>query len=145
MKCTPDTDDPFSFEGPGTHFFQNLNVADAKSTTSYFLILTLLGITMSLSNLHENVGPKLKNTRFVIWGRSICSKNQLDWYRPQVCQLFQSFFKHIFKHNNAPLSGLYWKTEKCRSKEIRGGAFSIRHLFLGQVWGWRTNKKIELQ
>ena len=51
MKCTPDTDDPFSFEGPGTYFFQNLNVADAKSTTSYFLILTLLGITMSLSNL----------------------------------------------------------------------------------------------
>ena len=36
----------------------------------------------------------------------------------QVVSMFQSnIFEHIFKHINAPLSDLYWKTEKCRSKD----------------------------
>ena len=28
-----------------------------------------------------------------------------------------SFFEHILEHINAPLSGIYWKIEKCRSKD----------------------------
>ena len=32
-------------------------------------------------------------------------------------KLFQSFFKHFLEHINAPLSGLHWKPEKCRSEE----------------------------
>ena len=44
--------------------------------------------------------------------------------------LFYSFFKHIFAHINAPLLGQFWKTEKCKSKEIRGGAFIIRPVYI---------------
>ena len=33
---------------------------------------------------------------------------------------------HIFEHFNCPLSGLVWRTEKCRREDLRGGAFSIR-------------------
>ena len=36
------------------------------------------------------------------------------------------FFKQIFEHINGSLSGLFWRTEKCRTKDLRGGAFSIR-------------------
>ena len=27
----------------------------------------------------------------------------------------------IFEHITGPLSGLFWRTEKCRSKDLRGG------------------------
>ena len=41
---------------------------------------------------------------------------------------FFNFFEHIFEHINCPLSGLFYRTGKCRSKDLRGGAFSIRPL-----------------
>ena len=31
-------------------------------------------------------------------------------------------FKYILEHYG-PLSGLVWRTEKCRTKDLRGGAF----------------------
>ena len=34
------------------------------------------------------------------------------------------FFKHIFKHLKGPQSGLFFITDKCRTEEISGGAFS---------------------
>ena len=39
--------------------------------------------------------------------------------------LFGSDHLHIFEHIYCPLSGLYYNTDKCRSEEIRGDAFSI--------------------
>ena len=39
---------------------------------------------------------------------------------------FFLIFEHIFEHIKGPLSGLFWRTEKCRSNEIRGDTFSIR-------------------
>ena len=64
--------------------------ADAKSTPSYFLGHTFIGIG------HIAL---------------------LTFY------LILELFEHIFKHINCLLSGLYYK---CRSEEIRVGAFSIR-------------------
>ena len=51
-------------------------------------------------------------------------------YRAWYCLPFfiLEIFKQIFKHIYTPLLGLFWKTEKCRSEEIRGGTFSIRRL-----------------
>ena len=40
--------------------------------------------------------------------------------------LFYNFLEHIFEHIKGPLSGLFLITDKCRSKDFRGGAFSIR-------------------
>ena len=31
--------------------------------------------------------------------------------------LFWNFFEHIFEPINAPLSGLFWDTEKCRTED----------------------------
>ena len=31
--------------------------------------------------------------------------------------LFWNFLEHIFEHINTPLSGLFWKTEKCSFEE----------------------------
>ena len=45
------------------------------------------------------------------------------------CQTFflcKNFFEHIFEHIEGPLSGLFWRTKKCRSVEIIGGAYSNR-------------------
>ena len=42
--------------------------------------------------------------------------------------IFLELFKHILERINNPLSGLFWRTEKCRTEEIRGGALSIRHV-----------------
>ena len=63
--------------------------------------------------------------------------------------LFQNFFEHIFKHINAPLSGLFWKTEKCRSEESEevllastlefvSFSASFSHFF-GTLFSWRSN------
>ena len=41
---------------------------------------------------------------------------------------YLTFFEHIFEHINGPLSGLFYRTEKCRPEEIRGGAFNIRQI-----------------
>ena len=38
-----------------------------------------------------------------------------------------AIFEHIFEHIEGPLSGLFFITNNCKSEEIRGGAFSIRH------------------
>ena len=43
-------------------------------------------------------------------------ENMFYWYRS----------KNIFEHINSSLLGLSYRTQKCRSEEIRGGAFSIR-------------------
>ena len=40
-----------------------------------------------------------------------------------ILELFWTYFLNIL---NAPLSDLSWKTEICRSEDLRGGAFSIR-------------------
>ena len=45
--------------------------------------------------------------------------------------LFYNFSEHIFKHINGPLSGLFWRTEKCRSEDLRGGGFSTHQRNLG--------------
>ena len=36
-----------------------------------------------------------------------------------------SYHHHIFQHIKGPLSSLFWGTDKCRSEDLRGGAFSI--------------------
>ena len=28
------------------------------------------------------------------------------------------FYQHIFEHIKGPLSGLFWRTDKCRSKDL---------------------------
>ena len=38
--------------------------------------------------------------------------------------LFQKFFEHIFEQIKGPLLGLFYRTEKCRSEEKRGGALA---------------------
>ena len=58
------------------------------------------------------------------------------------CYWAYAIFEHIFEHINGPLSGVFWRTEKCRTKEIRGGAFSIRLVQLCEYqpcissWDW---------
>ena len=42
--------------------------------------------------------------------------------------LILELFEHILEHINGPLSGLFWRREKCRTEDLRGGAFSIHHL-----------------
>ena len=37
----------------------------------------------------------------------------------------ESFFEHIFEHINGPLSSLFWRTEKCRTEDLRGGALPV--------------------
>ena len=40
--------------------------------------------------------------------------------------LFLNFFKNNFEHINGTLLGLFWKTKKCKSDDLRGVAFYIR-------------------
>ena len=47
-------------------------------------------------------------------------KNKFYLYRPEVCP--ENSFLNIL---NAHLSDLSWKTEICRPKDLRGGAFRI--------------------
>ena len=49
-----------------------------------------------------------------------------------IVELFKNFLEHIFEHIKGPLSGLFFITDKCKTKEIRGGAFSIRR---SHGWG----------
>ena len=46
-----------------------------------------------------------------------------------IVELFNranAILEHILEHINDPLLGLFWRTEKFRTEEIEGGAFSIR-------------------
>ena len=76
------------------------------------------------------------------WGHTKGSKNKLDGHQTEDCLLSTFFirhialstfllildlFEHILEHSNGPLSGLFWRTEKCRTGDLRDGAFSIRH------------------
>ena len=54
----------------------------------------------------------------------------ISHFRPLF--LFYNFFEHIFEHMNAPLSGLFWRTKKCRHEDLRGDAFSIRHYVINE-------------
>ena len=58
---------------------RKVTLADAKSTPSYFLGPTFMGLLMLLSDLSS----KLRDLPH--WGRKICLKNQLNGHRPQVC------------------------------------------------------------
>ena len=40
-----------------------------------------------------------------------------------------AIFEHIFKHINGPLLCLFWRTVKCRTKDLRGDAFSFHHKY----------------
>ena len=56
--------------------------------------------------------------------------NIVELFLSSICHflpffLFFNFLEHIFEHIKGPLSGLFYISDKSRTKEIRGGAFSI--------------------
>ena len=85
---------------------------------------------MSLSDLDDYIGPKLKKPSFALLGAYNMFDNKFDEDSTKVCpeiekntnvnlfSYFRTFSNILLK---APLSDLSWKTEICRSKEIRGG------------------------
>ena len=80
-----------------------------------------------------------KKPRFAILGAYNTFDNKFDQYRTKVCPEIKvsnyrlevcpdsknSLFIHNVEHINSPLSGLFWRTEKCKTKDLRGGAFRI--------------------
>ena len=50
-------------------------------------------------------------------GKSVCNCHLFNF----KCMIWRIFFENI----NAPLSGLFWNTEKWRSEELRGGAHDL--------------------
>ena len=41
-----------------------------------------------------------------------------------------AILEHILEHIKGPLWGLFWRTEKCGTEDLRGGALSIRRFNL---------------
>ena len=59
------------------------------------------------------------------------------WHLSAICHfqtffLFQNFFEHIIEQTKGLLSGLFYRTQKCRSEEIRVGTFGIRLVVFNQ-------------
>ena len=91
-------------------------MADAKSTTSCFL--------GPLEYYNAIVGHKFQKPSFAKLGAYIT----FIWSMLKLITfdyIYITFFEHIFKHVNCTLSGLFYRTKKCGSEEIRGGAFII--------------------
>ena len=93
----------------------------AKSTTSLPLDLHFSVIKCHCQTYDDNIGPKLKKPSLNILGAYNMFDNKFDQYRTEVCPEIDK----ITFLNNAPLSDLSWKTEKCRQEDLRGGAFGI--------------------
>ena len=99
-----------------------LKAPPLKSSDLYFLVKKCHCWTYE-----DNFRPKFKKLSFAILDY------KFDPYRPEVCPeivklhlLTFLFIFYFFEHINGPLLSLFNRTERCRSEDLRVGAFSKR-------------------
>ena len=104
---------------------------DAKMMQKESLIIYLDSITLKFTYLNYFDifnGKSHKLFWFFYWGSPPLAlmKDLMIRSTSDLIILLNQTINQIIAHINTSLSGLFHRTEECRSKDLRGGAFSTR-------------------